>query len=635
MAAGKEQVFFVGRLTVAKMIACVCLSILVSRLWYLQVAYGAYFRDLSENNRTRAIRTAAPRGNMYDREGRLLVRNRPAFNIALMLEDTPNVTETIKKLAAITGRDEVKLLAQFEIRRKGSRPFEPKVVIYDVTRAELARVKVQTHKLPGVIVTETPTRDYTNNTLAAQVFGYSREISKSQLEALKDEGYRQGDIIGQSGLEKQFEDELHGKAGYVQVEVDARGTRRSELGIVDAKQGSDLYLSLDIDLQRVAEEQLGNRRGAVVALDPRNGEVLVLASGPSFDANIFTGQMLASEWGQVANDRDRPLTNRAIASAYPPGSTSKIIWAIAGLAEKKITPTTELNCSGYVVLNNRAYHCHKAGGHGALNVEKAIMVSCNVFFYQLGQMLGLSKMTKYLEMFGYGRPTGIDLPGEEAGTAPSEKWKLKQFGERWYPGDSVPISIGQGYFIATPLQMATMIATVANGGSRYRPLLVRKIQNTLIGQTRMFEPVSEKLPVSSDIFAKVREYAVNVVGNARGTGGKARIEGVAIGGKTGTAQVSVLGREGDKFKDHAWFIAFAPAEAPTIAMAVVVENTGHGGTFAAPIARAVMEKHFRKTGVIPEEIPEGSGVQEVKEEGEVLPPPPAVVGQAVQSKPNT
>lgn len=607
------------------MIAAICLAALVLRLWHLQVVYGSYYRDLSENNRTRAIRTAAPRGNIYDREGRVLVRNRPSFNIALMLEDTPNPPETVRKIAEITGRDPARLLAQFE-SRKGTRPFEPKVVMYDASRTELAKIKVQSHKLPGVIVTEIPTRAYTNDSLGAQLFGYSREVNRAQLELLREKGYKQGDIVGQAGLEKEFEDDLRGTAGYVQVEVDARGTRKGELGIVDARQGSDIYLTIDLDLQKTAEEALGNRRGAVVALDPRNGEVLVLASGPSFDANMFTGQMLASEWEQVAGDRDRPLTNRAISAVYPAGSTFKIVWSVAALAEKKVTPTTEFFCPGFVVLNGRTYHCHKHSGHGSVNLQKAIMVSCNAYFYQVGQLLNINRMTKYLELFGFGQLTGIELPGEEPGTAPSERWKQKVYGEKWYPGDTVPISIGQGYLVVTPIQMASMMATVANGGTRFKPMLIKRVENSLTGQKKEYQPVVAKKiearEVSPDVFAKVREYAVDVVNDAHGTGSKAKLEQVRVAGKTGTAQVGILGREslGERFRDHAWFIAFAPAEEPTIALAVIVENSGHGGTFAAPVAHNVLEKYFRKLGVIQDEP--APPVQEVKEaEG---PPPEAV-----------
>ncbi|HQH28007.1 MAG TPA: penicillin-binding transpeptidase domain-containing protein, partial [Oligoflexia bacterium] len=308
---------------------------------------------------------------------------------------------------------------------------------------------------------------------------------------------------------------------------------------------------------------------------------------------------------RLTHDKNKPLQNRAIGNAYPPGSTSKVLWSVAGLAERKIAPHTVLNCPGYVVLNNRPYRCHKKAGHGAVDLERAFMVSCNAYYYQLGNMLGVGNMTKYLQIFGFGERTGIELPGEEAGTCPSESWKVERFHERWYPGDSVPISIGQGYLVVTPLQMASLMATVANGGTRHQPTIVKKAVNTQTGQLIEQPPrktvVIDPKVIDPKIFEKVRAAAANVVGSRQGTGWRAKLEGVTIGGKTGTAQVVRLGS--DAIKDHAWFVAFAPVETPMIALAVLVENVGHGGEFSAPIARQVLEVYFRNLGMLPETVP--------------------------------
>lgn len=621
MVASLEKSHYASRLLIAQFLACACLLILIVRLWFLQVVYGSYYRDRSENNRVRYIRTEAPRGMIFDRYGRILVRNRSAFNVALILEDTPDIATTVKRLAEITGRDKEKLLSQFKSSKERV-PFEPKIVIYDISREELAKVKVNQDQLPGVIVAEAPFRIYPNKNLASQVFGYTRELNKFQLEDLKDKGYVSGDLIGQAGLEKEYEQYLRGDAGYIQVEVDARGNRRQELGIKDAQSGSDLELSIDLDLQAAAETALSAYRGAVVALVPDTGEVLVLASSPSFDANMFSGQVSASDWELLAKDKNTPLSNRAISAAYPPGSTSKILWSIAALAEDKINSKQELSCSGTINIANHTYHCHKKGGHGAVNMEKAIMVSCNSYYYQIGQRLGIDLMSKYLNLFGFGKPTGIDLSGEIPATAPSVEWKKRTYHQPWFAGDTVPVSIGQGYFVATPIQMAQLAAALANGGKVYRPKLAKKIIDSKTGQTKELRPelvtdiFRDRNPEQVKTwFEEIKSYAVEVVNNPRGTGRKAKLEGIIVGGKTGTAQVTALGGEGrgEKFKDHAWFISFAPAERPTIAMSVIIENSGHGGQFAAPIARTVLETYFRKLGMLEEQEEAVGGPAKVEE----------------------
>ncbi|MCB0325343.1 MAG: penicillin-binding protein 2, partial [Bdellovibrionales bacterium] len=603
-----------------------------SRLWYLQCLQGSYYRDLSENNRIRTIRTQAPRGIIYDRYGRVIVRNRPAFQIALMLEDTPDVPATIERIARLTDREPERLQRAFESERRSMR-FEPKVVLHDVSREDLARVKVNTHNLPGLIVSTIPTRSYPHGSLASQLVGFTREISKSQLDAEQEHGYHMGDIVGQTGLEREFESALRGEAGYTQVEVDARGARRAELGIVDHRQGANLYLTLDLDVQQAAEKALGDRRGAVVAIDPRNGEVLALASTPAFDVNMFSGPVAASDWNDLVKDIDRPLSNRGISSIYPPGSTMKLLWAVAGLAEGKITPKTRLPCPGYFWFGGRRYHCHKTGGHGAVNLQEAIMLSCNAFFYQLGHQLEIDTMSKYLDWFG--QLSGISLSGEQTATGPSRQWKLERFGERWYPGDTIPVAIGQGYLTVTPIQLARMVAGIASDGKMYRPMLVRKVVNPETGEMHEFQPeLQRQLPIDPEVFRLVREYAATVVNEPRGTGKRSALNGVTVAGKTGTAQVAALGKAGDneRLNHHAWFVAFAPAEAPEIALSVIVENAGGGGLNAAPVAHDVLEVYFRKRGMLEEETEgiEGKGEQQVatvretateEPQGDVPPPP--------------
>lgn len=593
---------FASRVRIAALIGYTILALIIFRIWYLQGLSGAYYRDLSENNRIRTLRTTPARGAVFDREGRLLVGNRPAFNVALLLEDTPDVSETLKILSEVSGRSLEEIERRF--RSKKNRPFEPKVVIPDISREELAKIKVNSFRLPGVIIDTVPTRSYPHETLASQALGYAREISRGELK-LRRASYRRGDYIGKSGLEREWEDVLRGKSGVVQLEVDAMGHRRKNLGIVDYTPGKDVYLTIDLDLQEAASAAFDGRRGALVALDPRSGEVLALVSSPSYNANIFTGEMLIEDWELVERDADRPLRNRAIADSYPPGSTFKLLMAVAGLTEGLITAESESHCPGYHVFGRRRYRCHKRQGHGKVNLREAIRMSCNVFFYELGLKLGVERIEQYARLFGLGEKTGIKLSGEEPGIVPSKKWKKKVYGERWYPGDTVPVTIGQGYLTVTPIQMANAMAILANGGKHYKPSLVYKVVDpNKENETIQYRPqLLNSGALSPRALEIVKEMAADVVQHERGTGRRAAIPGVEVGGKTGTAQVSSLrsGAKGERFKDHAWFIAFAPVEQPTIALAVIVENAGHGGVEAAPVARAVLEAYFGKRGMLVEE----------------------------------
>lgn len=590
------------RIFLAQAVVCTVFALMGLRLWFLQGVYGDYYRDLSENNRTRTIRTASPRGMIFDRDGRILVRNRAAFNIGLFMEDTPNPDEMVLHLAGLAQRDVDAVVEQFR-RGRATRPFEPRVVLPDVSRARLARIKVNTHSLPGVMVSTVPTRRYPNGSLAAQLFGYTREISKEQLLQMGSP-YRAGDEVGQAGIEKQYESVLRGTAGYVQVEVDARGTRRGELGIVDETVGGDLYLTIDLDVQRAAESALAGWRGAAVAMIPNTGEVVALASTPTFDANLFSGHVSAIDWNALMQDPLKPMRNRAIANIYPPGSTIKLLWGLVGLQEGVITPSTRVNCPGSYQLGGRRYHCHKRGGHGLVDLRTAITVSCNVYFYHLGQALGIERLSKYIKAFGFGSKTGIDVPGEEAGVGPSPEWKRRLYAEPWYPGDTIPVSIGQGYLVVTPLQMATAISALANGGALVQPHLVKRIVHRATGQDELVTPpIRSELSIKREHFETVRTAAADVVSAERGTGKRAALQSVAVAGKTGTAQVKAgAGKQTDpRFQDHAWFVSFAPVVDPQLVVVVVVENAGGGGANAAPVVREIMKQFFRKRGVLSDE----------------------------------
>ncbi len=614
---------FKVRLKVALVASYFIFSLILLRLWFLQGLNGPYYRDKSENNRTRLIKTVAPRGSIFDRDGRMLVGSRPSFDVALMLEDVPDLEGTVETLAEVLQRPVGEI--QERVKSGRSRPFEPRIAASDVSREELGRVRANGYRLPGVIVDVVPVRDYPFDSMAAHIFGYAREISKKELESR--EGYARGDLIGKTGLELAQETSLRGQNGFVRIEVDAGGRRKKELEVKDYLKGRDLHLSLDLDLQLAAQEVLKNRRGAVVALDPRNGDVLALYSGPSYDANHFSVALNPAVWKELTSSPDKPLNNRPLTAAYPPGSTFKLFAAVAGLAENLISESTVFNCPGYYRFGKRNYRCHKRSGHGKVNLRQSIAMSCNAYFYQLGVMLGIDRLSKYGEMFGFGSLTEIALDGEKSGILPSRKWKKEKVGEQWWPGDTIPVSIGQGYLTVTPLQLANAVAALVNGGIIYKPRLVRKVVEHESGKSRVYHSQHSNLvPLPKEILHLVRDMGSEVVHHERGTGKRARVGEIRIGGKTGTAQVSRLGTQenDERLQDHAWFISYAPVEEPMIVVAALVENAGSGGLEAAPVSHSIMSKFFLKQGMVTEE--------EIEEHKFDPPKPPVAATEATATR---
>jgi penicillin-binding protein 2 len=576
------------------------IGLLVFRIYYLQIMRGDHFGDLSENNRVRRIRLAAPRGRVFDRDGQALVINRPSFDISLMLEDIEDPGAVLKMLSELTGVSPEELNASLEKQKRTTRRFQPKVVIGDVSRDVLARVRARTHELPGVIVEVSARRFYPNDAEASQVFGYSREITTQELTSRKSRGYVGGDEIGKTGLERQWEQTLRGVAGTTLVEVDAVGQHRGEYGRVEPSPGHDLTLTLDTSLQGIAHHVLQPMRGAIVAIDPRNGDVLALASEPALDANIFSGAITSETWEQITADPTLPLNNRSISAAYPPGSTFKLFMAAAGLHSGLITGNTHLPCPGYFYFAGRPWRCHRRSGHGDIGLEEAVALSCNAYFFRLGHLMEIDEIHHYGSAFGFGALTGIRLPGEVSGVMPSRDWKRGITGEKWYPGDTLPVSVGQGYLTVTPLQLAVAVSALVNGGKVYEPRVVQKITAPVTGEVwENYTELKSEVFVDDGYLKQVKKIGVAVTEHKRGTGKRARIEGISIGGKTGTAQVSSLetGNTTEELQDHAWFVSYAPAEEPEIVVVVFVENAGvGGGVAAAPRARAVLEAYFRKSG---------------------------------------
>lgn len=600
LVTGRREVppAFRRRLAIVLGAVLVLFGLTLIRLWQLQVTEGEQYRSLSENNRIRLKRVRATRGTILDRKRQVLVDNRPSFDVTLVPEDAHDVPRTIAALTRLLG-PEAGDLGAVVAAAANRPPFEEVILKRDIDWESIVALETHQLELPGVSVQVGPRRTYPFGDAAAHLLGYVGEVSQQELATRR--GYHMGDLIGKAGAERYWEDYLRGIDGGQQVEVDAVGRKLRVLSEVEETPGNTLVLTIDRDLQLAAEQAMGERDGAVVALDPRSGEVLAMVSRPAFDPNVFARGIRSAEWRALLENRKRPLNSKAVQGTYPPGSTFKIVMAAAALDEGVINPFTQIFCSGGLFFGNRTFRCWRAGGHGSVNVHEALVRSCDVFFYQVGQRLGIDAIAEYAHRLGLGAPTGISLEHESGGIIPSSAWKRQRFGEPWYAGETLSVAIGQGYVTVTPLQMANLIAAVANGGTVYRPQFVKQIE-------RPDGPVvleEEAVPVRQLGFKKstllqIRQALSDVVNTSRGTGTKARLASIEVGGKTGTSQVGVLGAERAKQghmarerRDHAWFVAFAPVANPEIAVAVLAEHAGeHGGTAAAPIARAVIAHYF-------------------------------------------
>jgi len=580
------------RMTFFKIGLLLVIILLGLRVWYLQIKEGDYYRDLSENNRIRPVALEPARGLIYDRNGLLLANNVPTFNLYVTLEDVRDRTALIQRLAALSGLDEARL--QKKLLGRAGRV----KVKHGLTLREAAIIEAHRLDLPGVVIQPESQRNYPAGSVAAHVIGYVGEVSEAQLATEEFADLRQGNVVGQYGIENTYDRFIHGREGQKLVEVDAVGREKRTVSVRQPEAGNDLYLTIDLRLQEVAESLLGGEAGAIVAIDPTSGEVLALASRPTFDPNTLSHDLTPRQWAQIVQDEGSPLTNRATQGQYPPGSTFKIVLAAAALETNTLSPYTRIACGGGYQFGRRLYRDWKKGGHGVLDVTRALIDSCDVFFYTVGQRLGIDTIASYADEFGLGRPTGIELPSERAGIVPSEAWKQKSRGVPWLPGETISASIGQGYVTVTPMQMAHLIATVANGGVSFRPHVVRAIAERATGRTQEFPRVPDsRLPVKPETLQLIRHALEGVV--TQGTARRAHSSLVSIAGKTGTAQMISLrpGHENEpvpkKLRDHAWFVSYAPVDAPRIAVAVLVEHMGHGGSAAAPLAKEMIEAFMR------------------------------------------
>ena len=599
----RETHSFTSRVVIALVCVGLLLGVVIVRLVYLQIVNHEHFATLSENNRVNIVPVPPTRGLIFDRNGVLLAQNLPSFSLEIIPEQTDDLDATLKglrKLIAISDDD----VDSFRKRLQQKRPFESIPLRFRLSEEEVARFAVNRYRFPGVDVQARLTRDYPFGKIASHTIGYVGRINADELNEVDPSNYSGSTHIGKTGVEKSYENILHGTVGYQHEESNARGRVLRVLQRIPPKPGENLYLTIDMDLQTVAESSLKGKRGALVAINPKTGEVLAMVSVPGVDPNLFVNGISSRQYQDLQDDIDQPLFNRALTGQYPPGSTIKPFMALAGLEYKDVTPDTEVLCQGYYSLpgDSHRYRDWKRGGHGFMNVTTAIMHSCDVYFYQLAHDLGIDRMHKYLHYFGFGQRTGIDLPGELAGLLPSREWKKAAHHEVWYPGETLISGIGQGYDLITPMQLAEATAILANRGTIVQPHIIHATQVSG-GELEPEAPVVRgKVPIASPknwgTVISAMEDAAN-----KPTGTAYRVAHGApylIAAKTGTAQVFGV-KQNERYKakdvqerlrDHALFIAFAPADDPQIAVAVVVENGGHGGSAAGPIARAVMDRYF-------------------------------------------
>ncbi len=584
------------RILLLSFVVGVIFAVLVLRLWHLQILNVDDYRSMSENNRLRFVPEAASRGAIMDRNGTVLVSNRPSFSLAVVPQEVKDRDGLLNQLVALLGLDRAELAERWE-KGKGRARYYPVVLASNISRDQVEIVEENRLRLPGVEIEMKPVREYSGGILAAHLLGYIGEVSEDELSSKGYEEYNPGDYIGKNGIERSWEKDLHGNDGGRQLEVDARGRVLRTISESYPTVGNSVVLTIDANLQKQAERAFGDQAGAAVAMDVNSGEVLAFVSNPGFDPALFSGKLPADKWKEYLDDKRHPLENKALTGQYPPGSTFKIITALSGLEDGKIDEHTTVICNGSYDLGTSTFNCWNRHGHGATSLKKALRESCDVYFYQLGEHLGVDAIAATARKFMLGAPLGIGLLHEKGGLIPTAEWKQKRFGKRWFHGETLPVAIGQGYVLMTPIQLASMIATVANEGSVYRPHLVKRIVDSDGKLLKEFKPeLLGTTGISADKFRLVKQGLFAVVNEPGGTGAMARLYDVHVAGKTGSSQVVKL-RDSKlstpwQFRDHALFVAFAPYEKPEIAVAVVVEHGEHGGSAAAPIAGRILRAWF-------------------------------------------
>ena len=578
-------------------------TIIVIRLWNLQIYHGAEYKEKAYSNRIRIQETSAPRGQIFDRRGREIVTNRPSFNVVLLREDSHDIDDVVKRLSPILKEDISTLWDR--IREAAGTPlYLPVSLKEDIDWETLAYLENHNQDFSGIRIEVKPVRVYNYGDLAANIIGYLGVISKKELEQADRNIYSGREIIGKRGLERLRESDLRGEKGRNYTEVDAKGFERQKLKSLDPLPGKEIHLTIDAELQKIAEDMMAkaDMSGAVVAMEVKTGRLLTAVSAPTIHLDQFVGGISQKNWKELLDNPKNPLLNKVVQGIYPPGSTYKMVTAMAGLAAGVITKDTVMYCPGFYRFGNRTYRCWKHSGHGSVDLRRAVGESCDVYFYQVGQKVGVDGLADFANKVGLGKLTGVEMENEKSGLTPTKKWKRERYKTKWHDGETLSVAIGQGFNLVTPLQIAVMTATLANGGQRMKPQIIEKIVDPDGKQVAGFVPeMVADIGLNDQHLERVRLGMFDVVQGDRGTARKVAIKGLTIAGKTGTAQVVKLAqyrglKEDDipyKFRDHAWFTCYAPTENPEIAVTVLVEHGLHGGSGAGPIARAILKEYFK------------------------------------------
>ncbi|MGL1863089.1 MAG: penicillin-binding protein 2 [Pseudodesulfovibrio sp.] len=559
------------------------------RLWYLQIHQGEVYARKAKENQLRQVAIFSPRGLIRDRNGDLLAVNEPAYALGLVREDCPDIDKTLHQVAMWTGLEFTDLKALYNKHRRRVKPFEQLILIPDLSFSQLALIDANKLRWPGLEIQVRPRRQYRHGMLLAHILGYVADANEKEMEQRPELDL--GDYVGKQGIEYMLEDRMRGAKGLSQFEVDVNGRRLQERVLKHPRAGHEISLSIDLGLQKLAMDWLSEEAGGVAVMDADTGQIWALATAPSYDSNDFSSGLSEEQWAALRDNPLHPMQNRVIQSVYPPGSVFKHIIAGAGLHYDMLDPKETIHCAGQIKLGRRVFRCWRKGGHGKVDLEKALVQSCDVYFYKMGKKLTVDRMSEFAQAVGFGKLTEIRLPHEKAGLMPTRAWKRKRFGEGWQGGDNLNMAIGQGFTLVTPLQVARFFAGVLNGGKLLKPLLL-KDEKTV---------VQAEIPLTPEKLALLKNALIQTVDNDRGTCRRLRTKGISVGGKTGTAQVVRLTDELKelkddqipyRFRDHAWMAAIAEHEGKRFAIAVLVEHGLHGSSGAGPIVKAVIDYLF-------------------------------------------
>jgi len=571
------------RLKIYWIILLFVIGTLIASLFYAQVVMHEKYIVMSEDNRLKIIPLMAPRGSIYDRNMEPMAKDVLCFDVSVIYSRVKNLDLIVNVLSSIL--DMSPDIVSKNLKKSKTRPFTPICVAEDIGLEKAVKIEEITQKYPGMLLEVSAKRRYFRKKVASNVLGYLGSINRSEFKRLKSYGYKMDDVVGRAGVEKYYDKYLRGVHGGKQVEVDHRGREAKILGFKEPAPGRDLYLTIDLSLQEFCDSLLEDRRGSVIVINPESGALLAMASAPTFDPTIFINKNLRDERRRVLTDKNYPLLNRGISGTYPPGSVFKAVVAAAALDTKAISLSTSFECNYIFTLGRAKFRCWRKGGHGPQSVMEALKHSCNIFFFNTGLCLGVDRLSVYAGKFGFGQKTGVDLPGERSGVLPSREWKKKVIKDKWYKGDTVNFSIGQGYLLCSPLQIARMMCVFANGGYLVKPYVAEKIGDVEVSDIRR-----EPLNISKEVLMTVKKGLYEVVNGKHGTGVKAKQKDVDVSGKTGTAQTS-------RGKSHGWFAGFAPYEDPKIVVVVFDEFGGKGGYYAAGTAGKVFKK-AKELGII-------------------------------------